>query len=95
MESVTPRGTDVHTLDPSTWLVELKEAILHRTDTSKPGYGGQAKRELARLSKLRKDNPGILETKSDASDLTMPPRKIADRLLAVYLTREYVSKYIA
>ncbi|KAM5507958.1 hypothetical protein McanMca71_001229 [Microsporum canis] len=78
-------------LDPSAWMAELKEAISHRTDTSKPGCTVQAKRELARLSQTLKDNPGIIEVQPNARDLRMPPRKVADHLLAVYLTREYVN----
>ncbi|KAK2883379.1 hypothetical protein FQN49_000019 [Arthroderma sp. PD_2] len=78
-------------LDPSAWLAELKEAISHRTDTSKPGYSKQAKRELARLSQTRKDYSGLIKVHPDAKDLLVPARKAADRLLAVYLTREYVN----
>ncbi|EFR01552.1 fungal specific transcription factor domain-containing protein [Nannizzia gypsea CBS 118893] len=91
MENGTPGTMDSDMQDTSTWLAELKEAILHRTDMSKPGYGTQAKRELARLSQTQKDNPGIMDITPDKGDLTMPPRKVADRLLAVYLTREYVN----
>ncbi|EFE43328.1 C6 transcription factor, putative [Trichophyton verrucosum HKI 0517] len=91
LESFDPRGTDKDTLDLSTWLAELKEAILHRTDTSKPGYREKAKRELARLSLLQKDNPGITEIKPDPIDLIKPPRSVADRCFAIYLTREYVN----
>lgn len=91
MESIDPSGTDRDTLAPSTWFAELKEAILHRTDTSKPGYCEKAKRELTRLSLLQKDNPGITEIKPDTSDLKKPSRLIADRYFAIYLTREYVN----
>ncbi|GBF66467.1 hypothetical protein TMEN_9187 [Trichophyton mentagrophytes] len=91
VESIDPSGTDRDTLAPSTWFAELKEAILHRTDTSKPGYCEKAKRELTRLSLLQKDNPGITEIKPDTSDLKKPSRLIADRYFAIYLTREYVN----
>ncbi|KAF3480191.1 fungal specific transcription factor domain-containing protein [Arthroderma uncinatum] len=78
-------------LDPSAWLDELNEAISHRTDVSKPGYSNQAKRELARLAQIRKDNPGLVKVRPDAKDLSLPSRQVTDRLLAAYLTREYVN----
>ncbi|PGH21531.1 hypothetical protein AJ80_03199 [Polytolypa hystricis UAMH7299] len=70
---------------------KIKQAIYQRTDLSKPGGGAGAEEELKRLAHLRKDKPGMKIVAPDPKDLMLPSRKLADRLVAIYLTREYVN----
>ncbi|EEP81031.1 predicted protein [Uncinocarpus reesii 1704] len=72
-------------------LAGLKEAVAQRTDTSKPGYFELSRNEQRRIAKRLEANTKNKKPRLHARDLILPSRKIADRYLAIYLTREYVN----
>ncbi|WEW55794.1 hypothetical protein PRK78_001227 [Emydomyces testavorans] len=89
---LTGKSDDVEDANGDILIVpELKEAIFQRTDTSKPGFSRLSQYELQRLSTKLKANKGFMRSRPDAKDLILPSRKVADHLLAIYLTREYVN----
>ena len=47
--------------------------------------------ELRRLSDIGRSKSGLKAPAPDAVDLVLPARKVADHLMAIYLTREYVN----
>ncbi|KAI1920438.1 hypothetical protein LOZ58_002906 [Ophidiomyces ophidiicola] len=72
-------------------LLQLNEAFAQRTDTSKPGFSDISRNELRRRSEIMQVNNSSTALTPASEDLILPPRGVADRLLATYLTREYVN----
>lgn len=79
--------------DPSPFMAGLKQAILQRTDTSKPGTTHDSENELERLDSQRKDNASLKTATAapDPKDMELPVQDRADHLISDYLTREYVN----
>lgn len=75
-------------IEPS--MAGLRQAILQRTDASKPGTTADSRRELERLEKLCKEQV-VGATAPDPKDMVLPPKETAQHLISDYLTREYVN----
>ena len=71
------------------FMAGLKQAILQRTDGSKPGTTADSRRELERLEKLRKEH--AVRVTPDPKDMVLPDKETAQELISDYLTREYVN----
>lgn len=72
-------------------FAELKEAILHRTDTSRPGFSKLTQHELQRLSAFVKNNKGPMRSLPDPEDLVLPSSEVAEDLIKFYFTREHLN----
>ncbi|KAL1953674.1 hypothetical protein VTO42DRAFT_2385 [Malbranchea cinnamomea] len=73
------------------FMSSIKQAVLQRTDTSKPGSTIESRRELERLQNLRKGKSELQTVTPDPEDMALPEREFADHLISDYLTREYVN----
>lgn len=75
------------------FMAELKRTILCRTDNSKQGSSVESRDEMNRPTRPRKvttdRKAGAADDDVDVS--LLPERKHADRLVSIYLTREYVN----
>jgi hypothetical protein len=75
----------------SVFAAKIRQAVCQRTDTSNPSSSTGSLQELKNLSDIDKDKSELNTAAPDPADLVLPARKLADHLMAIYLTREYVN----
>jgi hypothetical protein len=86
-------SVDLSDTEPSSsvFAAKIRQAVCQRTDTSNPSSGMGSLQELRSLSDIGENKSRLKMAAPDPTDLILPARKLADHLMAIYLTREYVN----
>ncbi|OAX85365.1 hypothetical protein ACJ72_00254 [Emergomyces africanus] len=91
-EDESPDTSENEKADDSNLLLSrVKQAVFQRTGVSKPGSTLHSDRELKRLNKISNRKAELSSRSPNSTDLILPHRTVANKLVSTYLTREFVN----